>query len=95
MPILSVDHKSGLEGQYFNFMRRFIPGLEVKGEMKFHAYNSRTGECGKVVVWGSPNGGSSGDAHGRFDNAPVAAKPGQWKKGDKLVIAPNDCKSGK
>ncbi|XP_066910658.1 uncharacterized protein [Clytia hemisphaerica] len=91
IPILSSDHSSGKNyiGQYFNFDRKRIRGLHEGGSKKFRAYNLRSGLIGRVIVWGSKNGGSKGDAHGRFDNRKVAPKPGQWQPGDYLV--PMDC----
>jgi len=85
--ITSVDHKFGSSylGQYFNFNRQAVSGLSVGATLKFKAFNPRTGDYGEVVVWGTPNGGSTGNAHGRFNNGPLAAKPGQWKTGDRLV----------
>ena len=82
-----MDHAFGPShiGQYFNFDRTKIRNLGVGQELKFLAYNTRTSLVGEVVVWGQANGGSLGDAHGRFNNRNVAPKPGQWKTGDKLV----------
>ena len=94
MLVLSTDHRSGTAGQYFNFKRQSISGLTVYGEMKIDAYNSRTGECGQVVLWGRPNGGSEGDAHGRFNSKPVAPKAGQWRVGDMVVLNNDNCRSG-
>ena len=86
IPILSSDHKSGRMGVYFNFDRKEIKGLKHKQTLRFFAFNTRTNQAGRVVVWGNPNGGSIGDAHGRFDNNPVAPKNDQWKVGDSLVL---------
>jgi len=41
---------------------------------------------GTVVVWRNPNGGSVGDAHGRFDKS---AKKGDWSVGDEITFL--DC----
>merc|ERR1719461_961620 len=41
---------------------------------------------GTVVVWRVPNGGSVGDAHGRFDRS---AKKGDWSVGDEITFL--DC----
>ena len=72
-----------------------VHGLKVKGELKFKAVNSRTGVQGEVVVWGSPNGGSVGDAHGRFNSNPVRPTSGQWRTGDVLVSLYNqNCSQG-
>ena len=79
-----MDHKSGKTGQYFNFDRKYIKALKKNGILKFQAYNLRTGQIGDVIVWGSANGGSIGDSHGRFHNNRIAPMPGQWQKGDRL-----------
>uniref|UniRef100_A0A7M5XM47 EGF-like domain-containing protein n=1 Tax=Clytia hemisphaerica TaxID=252671 RepID=A0A7M5XM47_9CNID len=87
IPVLSVDHKFGASfvGQYFNFDRKLVNGLAVGQELKFLAYNPRTSLIGEVVIWGQSNGGSVGDAHGRFNHKNVAPQPGQWKTGDVFV----------
>ncbi|XP_066919851.1 uncharacterized protein [Clytia hemisphaerica] len=84
IPIVSVDHKSGKTGQYFNFDRKYIKELSNNGNLTFQAYNLRTGQIGEVIVWGSANGGTTGDSHGRFNSNKVAPMPGQWRKGDRL-----------
>merc|ERR1719447_406030 len=86
IPILSVDHKSGRSGLYFNFNRHQIKGLYPGKTFKFFAFNTRTNQAGRVVVWGQSNGGSIGDAHGRFDSDPVSPKVDQWKIGDSFVV---------
>jgi len=85
--ITSVDHAAGSNylGKYFNFNRQAVPGLSVGGRLEFKAFNPRTGYYGEVVVWGTSNGGSTGDAHGRFNGDPIGAFPGQWQTGDRLV----------
>ena len=92
-----MDHRlTGSIGEYFNFMRTSLPDLHLEkgGNLTFIALNSRTRQCGEVIVWGSP-GSSMGDAHGRFNNNPVTASEGQWEKGDMLELKPNGCKSGR
>ena len=42
---------------------------------------------GEIVVWGGANGGSTGDAHGRFTGRPVKPAPGQFNVGDVLRTA--------
>ena len=81
-----MDHLSGLVGEYFNFMRQSIPRLEVGGTLYLRGTNIRTGVSGEVVVWGATNGGTLGDAHGRFNMNPVDPSPGQWMTGDVLVV---------
>ena len=81
--VLSVDHRSGVLGKYFNFMRTSIPGLKVDGTLVLKAKNQRTGVLGEIKVWAASNGGSVGDAHGRWDAAPG---PGQWETGDTVIV---------
>ena len=52
---------------YFNFYRSEI-GLGVNAVERFVVVNVRTGWIGRVVVWGYQHGGSTGDAHGRYDS---------------------------
>jgi len=85
IPILSADHKHGSDGTYFNFDNYRMNTLALGETLKFNAVNPRTGTFGQVVVWGSPNGGSSGNSHGRFDNKPIASAAKQWRTGDRLV----------
>lgn len=87
IPILSVDHAFGpsVAGQYFNFNMDKIFNFGAGQTLTFLAYNSRTSVVGEVVVWGSTNGGSVGDSHGRFNRRNVAPSPGQWRTGDKLI----------
>ena len=71
-------------------------GLGAGQTLTFLAYNPRTSLIGEVVVWGSTNGGSIGDSHGRFNKKNVAPSPGQWQTGD--VFVPVDgsyCGKGK
>jgi len=83
--VLADGHKHGPreKGMYFHFAREAVVGLDEKATMKGSLVNSRTGEKGAVVLWGNANGGSSGDAHGRFD--PLSARRfGQFQVGDVL-----------
>eukprot|EP00111_Clytia_hemisphaerica_P009990 TCONS_00029229-protein len=90
IPVLSSDHKGGKSviGKYFNIERKRIRGLRYRGVKRFVAYNFRLGLIGEVVVWGNKNGGSKGDAHGRFSNrGNVTARPGQWQPMDCSICA--------
>ena len=86
-----MDHRFGekVAGQYFNFNREHISCLKPGKQIEFLAYNPRTSTIGEVVVWGSRNGGSLGDSHGRFNYLNVRPAPGQWQKYDTVV--PIDC----
>ena len=46
--------------------------------------SQRTGE---IIVWGRSNGGSTGDAHGRFTGNPIKPAPGQFHTDDVLSTA--------
>ena len=86
MDILGVGHASNTTGMYFNFMRQSVPGLQLGRTLFFNGTNPRTGMSGEVVVWGATNGGSTGDAHGRFNFKPIRPEQGQWTSGDILVL---------
>ena len=76
----SVDHMSERVGMYFNFYRSEI-GLGIDAVERFVVVNVRTGWIGRVVVWGYQNGGSTGDAHGRYDSG---FRQYQFRVGDVL-----------
>mmetsp|Transcript_83334 Transcript_83334/g.193632 ORF Transcript_83334/g.193632 Transcript_83334/m.193632 type:complete len:283 (-) Transcript_83334:141-989(-) len=65
--VLANNHRDGAVGRYFHFHRESVSSLEWRGILRGDLKNQRSGERGKVVLWGQPNGGSRGDAHGRFD----------------------------
>lgn len=84
--VLSIDHTQGNDGKYFHFDRSQLGILETDKVKTFKARNSRTGQHDDVIVWSSKDGGSAGDAHGRFNRS---SEPGQWKVGD-LMIPDNE-----
>jgi hypothetical protein len=89
--VLSVDHASGLTGQYFNFMRSSI-GLKFRESrtMTVTVTSNSGGDSqmtGEIIVWGNPNGGSHGDAHGRFTSHPIKPAKGQFHVGDVLTTS--------
>ena len=93
--VLSVDSKYGPQnyGAYFNFNRANI-NLATGQTLRFVAYNMRTSLIGEVIVWGSTQGGSVGDSHGRFNRNKVISNPGQWEIGDELVpVDPFICRN--
>merc|ERR1712241_512922 len=51
----------------------------------------KVGNDKTVIVWRNPNGGSRGDAHGRYDPYSTA-KDGDWAVGDQITFA--DCQKG-
>merc|ERR1719410_1722167 len=83
--VLSVDHKFGpsVVGKYFNFDKDALDTILGRTDWS----NERLGtDKGTVVVWRNPNGGSVGDAHGRFDKS---AKKGDWSVDDEITFL--DC----
>lgn len=82
--VLSVNHSSGTTGQYFNFSvdqaDRVLRNTSWTNK-KFKALGN--GKIGTVVLWRTPNGGNSGNGHGRWH---PTAKPGQWRVNDTIVI---------
>merc|ERR1712129_113403 len=81
VPVLSVDHKSGAKGKYFNFDKNALDAALGRQDWSGERLTLRDGM--KVAVWRSANGGSVGDAHGRKDDS---AKEGDWSTGDKLLV---------
>merc|ERR1712204_50329 len=81
VPVLSVDHKSGAKGKYFNFDKNALDVALGRQDWSGERLTLRDGM--KVAVWRNANGGSVGDAHGRKDDS---AKEGDWSTGDKLLV---------
>lgn len=84
--VLSIDHAHGVIGKYFNFdssAAEAALGRPLQSEDSFSVRNERTGNNVQVVIWNNPNGGSVGDAHGRFISG---AAPGQWEVGDRITL---------
>merc|ERR1712039_1122462 len=86
LDVLSVDHKSGVEGKYFNFDKKQLD--EILGRNDWSNERLEIGNGMKLVVWRNPNGGSKGDAHGRKDPSQMA-KANDWSVGDRIKI--KDC----
>merc|ERR1712154_705235 len=85
--VLSIDHKSGTKGKYFNFDMKALDAILGRKDWSGDRLEVSNGK--KVVVWRNPNGGSKGDAHGRWDKS---AKKNDWSVGDKITFS--DCKGG-
>jgi len=83
--VLSVDHKFGpsVMGKYFNFDKSVLDMILGRTDWSNERFDV---DKGTVVVWRNPNGGSVGDAHGRFD---TSAKAYDWEVGDKITFL--DC----
>merc|ERR1712048_184826 len=62
----------------------------ILGRTTWHGEKLKVGNDKTVVVWRNPNGGSKGDAHGRYDPFGTA-KDGDWAVGDKMTFA--DCQN--
>jgi len=84
--VLSTDHRHTNGGKYFNFD---ITALDaILGRTTWHGEKLKVGNDKTVIVWRNPNGGSKGDAHGRYDPFSTA-KDGDWAVGDQITFA--DC----
>eukprot|EP00656_Telonema_subtile_P012016 TRINITY_DN16023_c0_g1_i1.p1 TRINITY_DN16023_c0_g1~~TRINITY_DN16023_c0_g1_i1.p1 ORF type:complete len:2166 (+),score=542.92 TRINITY_DN16023_c0_g1_i1:101-6598(+) len=84
--VLSIDSPVGEAeyGKYFHFERIDVPELPPGGEIKVMLVNTRTGKKGLAMLYGYSNGGSVGDAYGRFH--PVqSAHAKQHEVGDTLT----------
>merc|ERR1712048_228810 len=86
LDVLSVDHKSGVEGKYFNFDKKQLD--EILGRTDWSNERLEVSNGKEVVVWRNPNGGSKGDAPGRWDPY-GSAKENDWSVGDQVTFA--DC----
>merc|ERR1711933_176088 len=83
LDVLSVDHKSGVDGKYFNFDKKQLD--EILGRNDWSNERLEIGNGMKLVVWRNPNGGSKGDAHGRKDPYQTA-KANDWSVGDRIKL---------
>merc|ERR1719411_1893645 len=104
--VLSVDHKEKAKGTYFNFDKKQLDAIlgttswsgdklkASNGRLRLVVSNGRfwvSRQFGEeVVVWREANGGSKGDAHGRWD---VDPKAGQFQVGQKVTFT--DCTAAK
>ncbi|MEM8774743.1 MAG: hypothetical protein AAGF53_06890 [Pseudomonadota bacterium] len=96
--ILSNDHKSGKTGEFFNFQAAEMDA--AAGRVDWHcltltSLNSRTGYLGTVIAWRANNGGSNGDAHGRYEFSDDVPLPqiDRWQGGDRLFLLHTGLKS--
>lgn len=82
--VLSTDHADGTYGKFFNFSVDQVDRLlrnTAWTNKRFKALGN--GRIGTVVLWRTPNGGSRGNGHGRWDSSP---RPGQWRVNDTILI---------
>jgi len=95
--VLSIDHSSARDGQYFNFDVEDFSGVFLGGisVWNHNAYqltvrNRRDGVSQKVIVWNSPSGGSIGDGRGRrySEVTEQYSSAGDWEVGDVLDYRP-------
>jgi len=99
--VLSVDHAQGPSalGKYFNFdsipLRNYLGdenylrnqgGLHNLKAWRFKVRVQRTQYVGSVMIWPIVNGGSIGDASGRFDQDPIGNPAGYFKVDDLIEI---------
>merc|ERR1739848_768905 len=92
--VKSVDHNSQNDGRYFNFLNAEVNS--VLGEEFGYAdtyiidqyrNGQRFQEHEEVILWNIPNGGSSGDGHGRYNANGLTAEDGQWQIGDQFCFS--------
>ncbi len=85
--VQSIEHANGSVGAYFHFTAADLDEILGRSDWagKTHPLGVRSGggDVVPVVMWRSPNGGSSGDAHGRKADG---AKNGDWTKGQELTF---------
>ena len=90
-----MDHKKGpgKDGQYFNFNKAdviAIVGGQYPQSSTYMISQYRSGKIlhdhQQVILWTTPNGGSVGDAHGRYNSHRLAPSPKQWKTGDSFCF---------
>merc|ERR1711972_703778 len=86
--VLSNDHGSGIEGKYFNFDKKQLDAILGRTDWSNERLKVSNGK--EVIVWRNPNGGSKGDAHGRWV---VHPKANQFWVGQKVTFA--DCTAPK
>ena len=89
--VLSIEHSDvgAVDGAYFHFNISSVDkilGRTTWGGLSFHVKQTRTGKIEKAVLWRSPNGGSVGDGHGRWDDGSASQSLSQWMVGDKIII---------
>merc|ERR1711972_88897 len=84
--VLSNDHGSGIEGKYFNFDKKQLDAILGRTDWSNERLKVSNGK--EVIVWRNPNGGSKGDAHGRWDEDP---KPFQFWIGQKVTFVDAHC----
>lgn len=88
--VLSVDHRHGQDGEYFNFdvsQAESALGSSLVHGGFYRVTNLRSGWSGDVIIWTSPYGGSVGDGVGRkgtrTDPSDRSLKsPSDWQIGD-------------
>merc|ERR1711972_1114768 len=77
---------SGIEGKYFNFDKKQLDAILGRTDWSNERLKVSNGK--EVIVWRNPNGGSKGDAHGRWDEDP---KPFQFWIGQKVTFVDAHC----
>merc|ERR1712228_963769 len=89
--VLAIDHAHGanVNGKYFHFDKKDIDSYllrPLKDNERFKIRVKRTNYVGSVIMWPQGNGGSRGNAHGRFDKDPIGAGIGYFKINDQIEI---------
>ena len=92
-PVLSVDHKFGVIGKYFNFDVSLVDAVLGRTDWNneiFATYNDRTEQIHQVIIWNYSNGGSIGDGHGR-KHPMESAYAGDYGVGDNISFMDITC----
>ena len=91
--VRSVDHKFGVKGLYFNFYVSDVDAYLGSNWVTNKPHKVDQYRDGVLVVksqtavlWTTPNGGSVGNGHGRYESSSLAPKSGQWKVGDHFCL---------
>eukprot|EP00039_Didymoeca_costata_P011274 m.157477 g.157477 ORF g.157477 m.157477 type:complete len:989 (+) comp15119_c0_seq1:1560-4526(+) len=98
VPVASIEHVfvSPPNGHYFHFFQadaaRLLPYSLQTGEYVW-IKNHRSGRTGIARFWMYANGGSIGDAHGRF-NPTSARRNGDFAVGDRIEFLPYQKRQG-
>lgn len=83
--VLSVQHKNGSKGQYFDFDAAdldAILGRKDWNDILISVSPNVNGDFRPARVWRSANGGP-GSAHGRYE---TQSKDGDWRSGDLVYV---------
>ncbi|MFZ1219182.1 MAG: hypothetical protein WAO00_07805 [Chthoniobacterales bacterium] len=85
--VASVEHSEKSLGRYFHFYHSELDKAlqrEDWNDQKLWIVRGSTAKPRLIRVWRTPNGGTKGDSHGRYEDDP---KGGDWSVGDEFSVA--------